>query len=133
MGDLMASSLEQLQEMTGADVGELLRARARTAERIAHRRELLAALDVDGDATVVLMGSWGRRELTPRSDDDYMVLVRGPRGSAPPRPLPEAVGRAFAADPGGSAGPGREGSSRRSSTRPTWSRESGSTTTRTRT
>lgn len=105
----MASSLEQLQEMTGADVGELLRARARTAERIGQRRELLSALEVDDDATVVLMGSWGRRELTPRSDDDYMVLVRGSKATAPPRPIPEAVGRAFAADPSGSTRPGREG------------------------
>lgn len=105
----MASSLEQLQQVTGADVAELLRARERTAERIARRRELLSELEVDGDATVVMMGSWGRRELTPRSDDDYMVLVRGARAGAPPRPLPEAVGRAFAADPSGSAGPGREG------------------------
>ncbi|MDW5595688.1 hypothetical protein VSS74_15165 [Conexibacter stalactiti] len=105
----MASSLEQLQQVTGADVAELLRARERTAERIARRRELLSALAVDDDATVVLMGSWGRRELTPRSDDDYMVLVRGAKRSAPPRPLPEAVGRAFAADPSGSSSPGREG------------------------
>lgn len=105
----MASSLEQLQQSTGADVAALLRARERTAERIGERRELLAALDVDDDATVVMMGSWGRRELTPRSDDDYMVLVRGARGSAPPRPTPGAVDRAFARDPAGSADPGREG------------------------
>ncbi|MDO8212121.1 hypothetical protein [Conexibacter sp. CPCC 206217] len=105
----MASSLEQLQQETGADVAALLRARERTTERLKKRQELLSALDVDDDATVVLMGSWGRHELTPSSDDDYMVLVRGKRAGAPPRPTPAQVGRAFAADPAGSSRPGREG------------------------
>ena len=105
----MASSLEQLQQETGGNFEALLRARELTAARIAERRRLLETLDVDADATVVLMGSWGRRELTSSSDDDYMVLVRGERGPAPPRPTVGAVARAFARDPGGFTAPGREG------------------------
>lgn len=105
----MAGSLEQLQQETGGTFGALLRARERTAARIEQRRALLEPLAVDADATVVLMGSWGRRELTSSSDDDYMVLVRGERGTAPPRPTVGAVARAFADDPDGFSDPGREG------------------------
>lgn len=105
----MASSLEQLQQETGGSFDALLRARERTAERIEERRERLGDLAVDADATVVLMGSWGRRELTRSSDDDYMVLVRGARASAPPRPTVRAVARALADDPAGYRDPGREG------------------------
>lgn len=105
----MASSLEQLQAETGGGFDALLRARERTAERIVERRERLADLAIDDDATVVMMGSWGRRELTPSSDDDYMVLVRGERGTAPPRPTVGAVARRFADDPAGFRDPGREG------------------------
>ena len=40
-------------------------------------------------AAVVMLGSWGRRELTSQSDDDFLVLVDGPeRGGVLPR-LPE--------------------------------------------
>src|SRR3954453_6635675 len=39
----------------------------------------LAGLDRHPDATVVLFGSWGRRELTEHSDDDWLLLVDGPR------------------------------------------------------
>lgn len=105
----MVSSLEQLQQETGGSFGALLRARERTAVRIVERGERLAGLDVDANAAVVLMGSWGRRELTPSSDDDFMVLVRGERGSAPPRPTVGAVARAFGEDPSGYRDPGREG------------------------
>lgn len=105
----MASSLEQLQQETGRSFAALLRARERTAERIEERRARLGDLAVDDNATVVLMGSWGRRELTRSSDDDYMVLVRGERGPAPPRPTVGAVARRFADDPAGYRDPGREG------------------------
>ena len=105
----MASSLEQLQHETGGTFDALLRARALTAARIEQRRRLLDAVAVDPAATVVLMGSWGRRELTSSSDDDYMVLVRGAPGAAPPQPTVGAVAGAFAGDPGGFSAPGREG------------------------
>ena len=41
---------------------------------MAERRQRIASADIDPDATVVLMGSWGRREVTSESDDDFMVL-----------------------------------------------------------
>ncbi len=85
-------------------------ARERTSARIAERGALLADLAVDPDATVVLMGSWGRHELTSSSDDDYMVLVRGTRDEArPPRPTVEQVATRFARDPRGFSAPGQEG------------------------
>lgn len=104
----MVSALEQLQEESGRRFDALLGARRLTAERIDQRRAQLAALAVDADVAVVLMGSWGRRELTPSSDDDFMVLVRGPERPEP-RPTVDAVRRAFADDPAGYGDPGREG------------------------
>jgi hypothetical protein len=37
----------------------------------------LAKLVHDDDVSIVLMGSWGRSEVTSGSDDDFMLLVRG--------------------------------------------------------
>ena len=69
-----AGALERL----GAELPNLLAARARTAEAVAARRAALADLPLDPRASVVLFGSWGRRELTRRSDDDWALLVDGP-------------------------------------------------------
>jgi hypothetical protein len=52
---------------------------------LAERRKRIASADLDPDSTVVLMGSWGRREVTSESDDDFMVLFEGaPRENAQP-------------------------------------------------
>jgi hypothetical protein len=60
----------------------------------------MAAVPVDEDATVVLMGSWGRREITSESDDDFMVLLAGaPREGA--RPSIEEVAGALGGRPPG--------------------------------
>jgi hypothetical protein len=40
-------------------------------------REHLADVEFDAGTSVVLFGSWGRRELTSHSDDDWAVLVHG--------------------------------------------------------
>jgi len=104
--------LEQLQQQTGTSFATLLAARERTARRIEQRRALLGDLAVDLDAAVVLMGSWGRHELTGGSDDDYMVLVRGVRrGPEQPAPRPAVadVAERFARDPAGFGAPGRGG------------------------
>jgi hypothetical protein len=103
--------LERLQQQTGRTFEALPRARERTARRIGERGALLAGAPVDDDATVVLMGSWGRRELTGGSDDDYVVLVRGlPRdGGAEPRPTVAEVAERFARDPASYGAPGRTG------------------------
>jgi hypothetical protein len=37
----------------------------------------MASVRVDANASVVLFGSWGRRELTEYSDDDWLVLIDG--------------------------------------------------------
>ena len=104
--------LERLQQETGRRFGALLGARELTARRIAERRALLSDLAIDDDATVVLMGSWGRHELTSGSDDDYMLLVRGlPRtaGEPAPRPTVEEVAERFGRDPAGFGAPGQTG------------------------
>jgi hypothetical protein len=71
------SPLEQLGASSGRGFPNLLSARERTASGLEARRSRLAELAHDGDTSVVLMGSWGRAEVTAGSDDDFMVLVDG--------------------------------------------------------
>jgi hypothetical protein len=91
-----------LERATGIRLQHVTAARAETDRRLLERRERFASVDVDDDATVVLTGSWGRREITGESDDDFMVLFEGsPRTGA--RPSVEEVADVLGARP-----PGRE-------------------------
>ena len=75
--------VERLARRTGGDgFPALLAARLRTGERLAAACEALDGVGVDDDVTVALMGSWGRRELTSGSDEDWLVVHRRPAGSA---------------------------------------------------
>lgn len=97
-------ALDRLAERCGVAFPHLVAARARTEAELAVRRERLARIAHDPDTAVVLMGSWGRRELTAGSDDDFIVLHRGaPRAGVRPAPadVEPVVG-------GGSARPGIE-------------------------
>ena len=72
-------------ERLGGDFPALTAARARTREQVVARRAAVARLDIDSGASVVLFGSWGRGELTRRSDDDWALLVEGaPREGVKP-------------------------------------------------
>jgi hypothetical protein len=73
----MPSPLEALSLASGREFPNLLTARALTQERLVAYRKQLAQLPHDEDSTIVLMGSWGRAELTSGSDDDFMLLVHG--------------------------------------------------------
>jgi hypothetical protein len=64
----------RLESASGIQFSQITAARERTEDRLAERRQRIAQADADPDATVVLMGSWGRREVTSESDDDFMVL-----------------------------------------------------------
>ncbi len=96
-------SVAALAEQTGEAFAPIVAARARTAAGLAERRERLGGVRLDPDAAVILLGSWGRREVTSGSDDDAIVLFCGaPRDDT--RPAPGEV----AAVLGGPA-PGPEG------------------------
>src|SRR5215217_5158456 len=86
-----AGALERL----GAELPSLLAARERTRAAVSRRREALAGVPLGDCAAVVLFGSWGRGELTRRSDDDWALLVEGgtPPGAGTSRPG-EAAARA---------------------------------------
>ncbi len=71
--------LEALAKVTGRNFPNLMDARRRTAERLEEKRPRLTALRHSPRASIVLMGSWGRQELTSESDDDFMVLIQGTR------------------------------------------------------
>src|SRR4051794_818962 len=64
-------------ERLGGELPNLNAARERTREGIAQRRAALEAVPLEDGAAVVLFGSWGRGELTARSDDDWAVLTDG--------------------------------------------------------
>lgn len=94
-GPLSASPLEQLAAAGRTDFPHLRAARERTTAALADRRARLPGGAEEGVA-VVLMGSWGRRELTSGSDDDFVVLGDG-------EPSPDAVRGVL------DSAPGREG------------------------
>ena len=73
----MSAPLQQLSQASGRAFLNLLAARELTATKLAERRPSLQRLPHDEDVAIVLMGSWGRSEVTSGSDDDYMVLVGG--------------------------------------------------------
>jgi hypothetical protein len=71
------SPLEQLATASGQEFTNLTDARRETSKKLGERRAKIESLSPDSDVSVVLMGSWGRAEVTSGSDDDYMVLVNG--------------------------------------------------------
>ena len=72
-----ASPLEALAEKAGREFPNLTEARERTKAGLEDRRARLGDLQHSAGASIVLMGSWGRAEVTAGSDDDFMVLVQG--------------------------------------------------------
>jgi Putative nucleotidyltransferase DUF294 len=107
-----ATPLERLHERHDHAFPALRAARERTAGRLAERAELLDGVPIDANAAVVFMGSWGRHEVTAGSDDDYLVLVRGPApsgGWGAEQATAAKVAERFARDPGGFGAPGRQG------------------------
>src|SRR3954469_22205227 len=100
------SGVAALAARTGEAFEPIAAARARTAAGLAERRERLKDVPMDDDATVVLLGSWGRHEVTSASDDDAIVLFTADRDppDAPKRPTAAEVAAALEGPP-----PGREG------------------------
>ena len=92
----------RLEAASGVRFQHITAARAETERRLVERRSQIASVQTDEDATVVLMGSWGRREVTSESDDDFMVLLVGESREGA-RPSIEDVAGALGGRP-----PGRE-------------------------
>jgi hypothetical protein len=98
-----AGALERLAERTGTGFPALLAARVRTQAGLDERRARLADLRRDDDSAVVLVGSWGRAEVTNASDDDWLILVDGPR-RAGVAPAPDDVAARLQGKPPGPEG-----------------------------
>jgi hypothetical protein len=60
----MTTPLQQLTAVSGRSFPNLLAARERTATKLTERRASLAEFLHDDDIAVVLLGSWGRSEVT---------------------------------------------------------------------
>jgi hypothetical protein len=72
------SPLADLAEKSRRDFPNLRASRERTSRGLTDRRTKIAGIGSrDMDTTVVLMGSWGRAEVTDDSDDDFMLLIDG--------------------------------------------------------
>ena len=99
-GSPAASPLSALARAGGVAFPALEAARAHTAARCDAARAALAGMPRDPDVAVVLLGSWGRGELTSGSDDDVLVVTMGGR-RAGLRPAVEELAPAF---PGGASG-----------------------------
>lgn len=69
-----ARGVASLEKASGIRFRQVAASRAETERRLLERRSRFASVDVDTDATVVLMGSWARHEVTSESDDDFMVV-----------------------------------------------------------
>lgn len=95
----MTSPLEQLAARSADGFPNLLGARERTRVELAAARARLDGLPRDPDTAVVLFGSWGRYELTPGSDDDWLILVNGPQRDRV-QPRGSEIGAALARQPG---------------------------------
>jgi hypothetical protein len=94
-----AGSLSRLAESTGSEFPHLGAARLRTERGLAEVERRLASVQRDPDTAVVLLGSWGRRERTAQSDDDFLVLADGDeRGTV--RPDPAELRAVLSATPG---------------------------------
>src|SRR4051812_30989557 len=94
------SGVAALAARTGEAFAPIAAARERTTTGLAERRARLAGVAMDADATVVLLGSWGRHEVTSASDDDAIVLFTG-KGT---RPSAEEVAAALGGPPSGREG-----------------------------
>jgi predicted nucleotidyltransferase len=80
MGEAVASgALGRLAERSGEEFSNLQAARDLAATKQAEVEARLGQLRQDQNASVVLFGSWARRELTEHSDDDWLILVEGGR------------------------------------------------------
>lgn len=99
------SSIGIFSLLAPSDLPAIAAARENTEKRLTDLRESLGGLESDDDASVVLMGSWGRRELTASSDDDFMLLFNDEKRPTP-RPSREDVGALLGT---GASEPGREG------------------------
>ena len=91
-----------LEAQLGIRFEHIAQAREWTQAGLARRRDAFALIPIDPDVTVCLMGSWGRLEATPGSDDDFMVLLAGTK-RADAEPRVDEVAAALQAEP-----PGRE-------------------------
>lgn len=79
--------LAGLAARSGEPLAHLMAARRRSLEERDAAAARLAALERQEDVSVVVMGSWGRLELTSGSDHDFVVLVGGsPRIAVSPTP-----------------------------------------------
>jgi predicted nucleotidyltransferase len=81
----LSSPLAELGARTGQRFEHLMAARERTAHRLAEAQRALAGVECGPGVSVVLMGSWGRSEVTSGSDADVLVVGTADDG-APLRP-----------------------------------------------
>ncbi len=73
-----AGHAEKLATQAGLSIDHILKAREHTRTELVALREELAKMVLPPDTSVCLFGSWGRGELTDRSDHDWALLTPEP-------------------------------------------------------
>lgn len=96
----MPVGVARLEAASGEHFERIQIARRTTENELIKRQEQLASLEQDDAATVALMGSWGRREVTSGSDDDFMIVFEGSERPGA-KPSAEAVAQALGGPPPG--------------------------------
>jgi hypothetical protein len=84
----------RLEVASGVSFQHIAAARAETERRLVEHRSRTASVRIDEDAAVVLMGSWGRREVTSETTTSWCYPWRRPRENAVPsiEEVAEALG-----------------------------------------
>jgi hypothetical protein len=72
---MSSTPLDRLVTECGINLPLLCQARQTTDTRLARRATLVEEVPLPGRSAVVFVGSWGRREVTTGSDNDFYVLV----------------------------------------------------------
>lgn len=107
--DTPQGALDELASHARRGFPQLLAARDRTERDLDDLRRRLRDGPCDPGSSVVMMGSWGRRERTTGSDDDYLVLVDGEEPGAGAPPVEPQIARLEGLLGRGEAKPGTQG------------------------
>lgn len=80
MNEPVNGALFELARRNEVEFPNLGKARADTQKQLRIRQAQLSNVAPDSNAALCLMGSWGRRELSRGSDDDWLVLLHDSDG-----------------------------------------------------
>lgn len=97
MTEQVNGALSELARRREVEFPCLHKARTETQKQLLIKQAQLAGIAQGPGAALCLMGSWGRRELSQGSDDDWLILLQG-SDDAPSQDFLEGVARILGLD-----------------------------------